>query len=87
MLAHAFDRFYVVTKFILPTIQDLKFSKLNFNSNCEYLRENDEEHMAEAKQHILDLITYCRKIRSHVYFYKQQIKSLNKTAYHILKMK
>ena len=26
MLAHSFDRFYVVTKFILPTIKDLKFS-------------------------------------------------------------
>ena len=28
MLAHSFDRFYVVTKFMLPTIGDLKFSKL-----------------------------------------------------------
>ena len=26
MLAHAFDRFYVVTKFILPSIGDLNFS-------------------------------------------------------------
>ena len=25
MLAHSFDRFYVVTKFMLPTIGDLKF--------------------------------------------------------------
>ena len=25
MLAHLFDRFYVVTKFILPTIGDLNF--------------------------------------------------------------
>ena len=27
MLAHSFDRFYVVTKFMLPMIGDLKFSK------------------------------------------------------------
>ena len=27
MLAHSFDRFYVVTKFILPLIGDLNFSK------------------------------------------------------------
>ena len=25
MLSHSFDRFYVVTKFILPTVSDLKF--------------------------------------------------------------
>ena len=31
MLAHSHNRFYVITKFILPTIKDLKFSKLNFN--------------------------------------------------------
>ena len=27
MLAHSFDRFYVVTKFILPSIGDLNFTK------------------------------------------------------------
>ena len=34
MLAHSFDRFYVVTKFILPSIKDLKFSKLNYGRTC-----------------------------------------------------
>ena len=28
MLAHSFDRFYVVTKFILPTLDDLKYDQL-----------------------------------------------------------
>ena len=36
MLAHSFDRFYVVTKFMLPTIGELKFSKLHFNDTCAY---------------------------------------------------
>ena len=27
MLAHSFNRFYVITKFKLPTIKDLKFFK------------------------------------------------------------
>ena len=74
-------------KFILPTVEDLKFSTLYFDNNCEYLKENDKGHNAEAKQHILDLITYCRKMRPRVYLYKQQIKSLNETAHHILKNK
>ena len=33
MLAHSFDRFYVATKFILPTIG---YSKLDFNYTCAY---------------------------------------------------
>ena len=31
MLAHSFERFYVVTKFMLPMIGNLKFSKFNFD--------------------------------------------------------
>ena len=30
MLAHTFDRFHVVTKFIFPTIDDLKCSKIKY---------------------------------------------------------
>ena len=37
MLAHSFDRFYVVTQFMLPTIGDLKFSKLDFDHTCAYI--------------------------------------------------
>ena len=57
MLGCSFDNFYVVTKFILPTVKDLKFSTLSFNSNCEYLRESDKEHTAEAKKHVLHVVT------------------------------
>ena len=39
MLAHSFDRFYVVTKFMLPTIGDLKFSKLDFDYTCAYTQK------------------------------------------------
>ena len=85
MLAHSFDRFFVVTKFILPATKDLKFLTLNFNKNCKYLRDTKEEQTEESKQHILDLITYCRQIRPHMLFYKQQIKSLNEMAQHILR--
>ena len=60
MLAHSFDRFYVVTKFILPSIKDLKFSKLNYDSTCAYLQEKNG-YTAEDKKYILDLLAYCRK--------------------------
>ena len=78
MLAHSFDRLYVVTKFILPTTDDLKSSTLNFNEDCTYLRDRSKNQTAEARQHVRSLITYCRMIGPYVYFYKQQIKSLNK---------
>ena len=38
-LAHSFDRFYVVIKFILPLINNLKFSTTNFDETCDYLQE------------------------------------------------
>ena len=37
MLAHSFNRFYVVTKIILPTIDDLKFWAIKCDEKCEYL--------------------------------------------------
>ena len=68
MLAHSCNTFYVVTKFILPIIQNVKFSELKFDDKCEYLQENDKEHNSDVKEHILDLITYCRNIKLCVYF-------------------
>ena len=37
MLAHSFDRFYVVTKFILLTLDDLKLSPIRYNKECKYI--------------------------------------------------
>ena len=40
MLAHSFNRFYIITKFILPTVKDLKFSMFKLDDECEYLQEH-----------------------------------------------
>ena len=37
MLTHSFDRFYIITKFILPSIGDIRFSHLNFDDSCSYM--------------------------------------------------
>ena len=42
MLAHLFIRFYMVTKFILPTMDDLKLSPINYNKECRYLKNLDD---------------------------------------------
>ena len=85
MIAHSFNRFYVVNKFILPTVNDINFSKLNFDGDCEYLRKRDKVHNHSIEQCIFDLIVYCGKIKPYLFFYKQQIKSLNDIAHDILK--
>ena len=36
MLAHSFDRICIVTKFMLPSMGDIKFFKLNFDMLCIY---------------------------------------------------
>ena len=37
MLAHSFDRFYVVTKFILPMLGNLKLSPIKYDKESNYL--------------------------------------------------
>ena len=39
MLAHLFDRFHIVPKFMLPMIGDIKFSKLNYDYTCAYMKK------------------------------------------------
>ena len=72
MLAHLFDRFYVVTKFILPSMGDLKFSKLNYDNTCKYL-DNMNAQITETGKHILDLMTFGKKIEPFVLYYKRLI--------------
>ena len=35
ILAHSFDRFYVVTKFILPTLDNLKLSPIRYDKRVQ----------------------------------------------------
>ena len=51
MLAHSFNRFYVVTKFILPSIGDLNFYILNYNNTCTYL-DNKNMCNTESKKYM-----------------------------------
>ena len=63
MLVH--DRFYVVTKFMLPRIGDLKFSKLDFDDTCVYT-ENEYAQNTESRRYMLELKAFCNKVRPFV---------------------
>ena len=83
MLAHSFDRFYVVTKFMLPTTGDLKFSKLDFDYTCMYM-DNEYAPNTDSRKYLLELKTHCNKIKPFVTYYSKPIHSYNKTTHNIL---
>ena len=70
MLAHSFDRFYIVTKFIFPSIGYLKFSKLNYDNTCAYLDDRNTQ-TTETRIYILELMTFCKRIQPFVKYYKR----------------
>ena len=47
MLVHSFDRLYVVTKYMLPSLGDSKFSDLNYDNTCAYF-DNKNAQNTEA---------------------------------------
>ena len=83
MLAHSFYRFYVVTKFMLPTIGDLKFSKIDFDDTSAYM-ENKFVQNTESRKYMLELKAFCNKLKPFVTYYDKLINSYNNTAYNIL---
>ena len=85
MLAHSFDQFYAVTKFILPTLDDLKLLQIKYDKDCKYIQDLDDQDDDQIQQDIKDLLLYCTKLRPYLAFYKMQIKARNATAHHILK--
>ena len=62
MLSHSFDRFYVVTNFKLPRVEDLKFTTIDFDSNCSYLNGNEK--------YIKELYRHCLRIAPYIDFYR-----------------
>ena len=83
MLAYSFDRFYVVTKFMLPMIGDLKFPKLDFDYICAYM-EKEYAPNTDSRKYMLELRAYCNKVKPFVTYYNKLINSYNNTAHNIL---
>ena len=83
MLAHSFDRFYVIAKFMLPSMGDIKFSNLNFDHSCAYMNKKYAPNMDSSK-YLAELKTYCNKIKPFVSHYFKLIKSYNATVHNIL---
>ena len=80
---YSFDRFYVVTKFMLPMIGDIKFSKLNYDHTCTYMKKEYAPN-TDSRKYLTELRTYCNKIKPFVSYYGKLIHSYNKTTHNIL---
>ena len=50
MLAHSFVRFYVVTKFILSMLDDLRLSSIKYDKECNYLQNLDDQDNDQIKK-------------------------------------
>ena len=61
MLLHSFDRFYVMTKFVLPKIEDLKFTTIKCDSSCKYL-DTGRGKGNYPSNYIPNLTAYWKKI-------------------------
>ena len=82
MLSHSFNRFYAVMKFVLPAVNDLKFSPIEFDSNCSFL-DVDINRSKFPTQYILNIRNFFKKIVPFIYFCMEQIDYYNQTAYEI----
>ena len=83
MLTHSFDRFYIVMKFILPSVKDIKFSNLNFDESCTYMNKKYAPH-TDSSKYLSELQTYWNKIKPFVSYYFKLITSYNTTVHNIL---
>ena len=83
MLAHSFNRFYVVTKFMLPMIGNLKFSKLDFDYTCAY-REKEYAPNTDSRKYMLELRAHCNKTKPFVTYYNKLLNLYSNTTHNIL---
>ena len=74
MPVHSIDTLYEVTKFVLPTMEDLELSPIEIDSTCNYLNVYVNKNQF-PNQFILNFKNYCKKITSFIDFYKKQIDS------------
>ena len=64
MFSHSFDRFYVVVKFELPQVEDLRLTTVDFDSRYSYLARND----TQKNSYFPKPLKYCLKIVPYVEF-------------------
>ena len=63
MLSHSFDRFYVVTKFEMPKLEDLRLTTFPFDLTCKHLNTSNhymERYIKHCKRIVKECIVFIR---------------------------
>ena len=85
MLAHSFERFYVVTRIEIPKVSDLNLTVFQFDYNCSHVAHIEKDMKFKIPSMIKDMFNvYCRNIIPYMYFYKHQVEYYEKMVYNIL---
>ena len=85
MLAHSFDRFYVVTRIEIHKVSDLNLTVFQFDYNCTHVKNIEKDTKFKIPSTIKDMFNvYCRNIIPYMYLYKHQVEYYEKTVYNIL---
>ena len=77
---HISDVLCVVMKFVLPTMEDLKFLLIEFDSNCGYL-DVDINRSKFPTHYLPNIRNFCNKIVPYIssYLHKRRQKSITKS--------
>ena len=85
MLAHSFDRFYVVTRIEIPKVLDLNLTVFQFDYNCSHVANIEKDTRFKISDLIKDMFNvYCKNIIPYMYLYKHQVEYYEKMVYNIL---
>ena len=85
MLAHSFDRFYVVMRIEIPKVSDLNLTVFQFDYNCSHVTHIEKDTKFKIPSTIKDMFkVYCRNIIPYMYLYTHQVEYYEKMVYNIL---
>ena len=69
MLAHSFDRFYVVSRIEIPEVLDLNLTVFQFDYNCSHVTNIKKDTMFKVPSIIKDMFKVYSKILFHTCIY------------------
>ena len=84
MLAHLFDKFYVVTRIEIPKVSDLNLTVFQFDYNCSHVTNIEKDTEFKVPSTIKNMFkVYCKNIIPYMYLYKHQVEYYEKMVYNI----
>ena len=86
MLAHLFDRFYVVTRIEILKVSEMNLTVFQIDCNCSHVAHIEKDNKFKIPSTIKDMFkVYCRNIIPYIYLYTQQVEYYEKTVYNIFR--